>query len=234
MEVPDMTKRVKTCSLDRRPLPRRIADRATSPLAGFVSRQAAHPRGSAGRALARLWVAETAVVNDAALDLLDPAEGEQILEIGFGPGRSLGRMVGRGALVTGVEVSAAMIELAARRNRAAVWEDRLTLLEGDGIVLPLPDATFDGVLSVHTIYFWPEPERTIAELARVLRPGGRVVLAFRGGEHPLPGRLDPAVYRAVTTSQVISWLQGVGFTVEARVPLPGSPTIALVTGRTPV
>ena len=110
-------------------------------------------------------------------------------------------------------------------------QDRITLLEGDGASLPLPDDTFDAVLSVHNIYFWPEPERTIGEIARVLRPGGRVVLAFRGGEHPLPSRLDPSVYRTVTTSQAITWLQEAEFTVEAQVPLPGSPTIALVKGR---
>jgi arsenite methyltransferase len=225
-----MTSRTRTCSIDRRPWPTRVADRATRPLAGILSRQAAHPRGVLGRAMGRLWVTETAAVNDAALDLLDAVPGEQILELGFGPGRSLGVLAEQGVLATGVEVSAAMIEVAARRNAGLVQEDRITLLEGDGTSLPVPDATFDGVLSVHNIYFWPEPDRTIGEIARVLRPDGRVVLAFRGGEHPLPSRLDPSVYRTVTTDQAVTWLQRAGFTVEALVPRPGSPTIAFVRG----
>jgi len=225
-----MTSRSRTCSLDRRPWHKRVADRAGRPLAGILSRQAAHPDGPLSRALGRLWVSETAGVNDAALDLLDAVPGEQVLEIGFGPGRSLGTLAGQGVLVTGVEVSAAMIEMATRHNAALVDDDRITLLQGDGTSLPVPDATFDGVLSVHNIYFWPDPDRTIGEIARVLRPGGRVVLAFRGGEHPLPSRLDPSVYRTVTTEQLVTWLQKAGFTVEALVPRPDAPTIALVRG----
>jgi len=225
-----MTSRTRTCSLDRPPWHKRVADRAGRPLAGILSRQAAHPGGVLGRALGRLWVSETAGVNDAALDLLDAVAGEQVLEIGFGPGRSLGTLAGQGVLLTGVEVSATMIEMATRRNAALVDDDRVTLLQGDGTSLPVPDATFDGVLSVHNIYFWPDPARTIGEIARVLRPGGRVVMAFRGGEHPLPSRLDPSVYRTVTTGQVVTWLREAGFAVEALVPRPESPTIALVRG----
>ena len=225
-----MTSRTRTCSLDRRPWHKRVADRAGRPLAGILSRQAAHPDGQLGRALGRLWVSETAGVNDAALDLLDAVPGEQVLEIGFGPGRSLGTLAGQGVLVTGVEVSAAMIEMATRRNAPLVDDDRITLIQGDGTSLPVPDTTFDGVLSVHNIYFWRDPERTICEIARVLRPGGRIVLAFRGGEHPLPSRLDPSVYRTVTTEQLVTWLQKAGFTVEALVPRPDAPTIALVKG----
>jgi SAM-dependent methyltransferase len=199
-------------------------------LAAILSRQAAQPDGLLGRALGRLWFTETADVNDAALDLLEAVPGEQVLEIGFGPGRSLGVLAERGVLATGVEVSATMIDVATRRNAWLVDDDRITLVEGDGTSLPLPDATFDGVLSVHNIYFWAEPERTIGEIARVLRPGGRVVLAFRGGEHPLPSRLDPSIYRTVTTGRAVTWLQEAGFTVEALVPRPGSPTIAFVRG----
>ena len=67
----------------------------TRPLAGILSRQAAHPHGPFGRALGRLWVTETAAVNDAALDLLGAVAGEQVLELGFGPGRSLGVLAER-------------------------------------------------------------------------------------------------------------------------------------------
>ena len=51
----------------------------------------------------------------------------------------------------------------------------------------------------------------------MLRPGGRLVLAYRAGEHPLPRRLDPSVYRVPTTQQLTSWLDRAGFAgVEVR------------------
>jgi SAM-dependent methyltransferase len=136
-----------------------------------------------------------------------------------------------GALVAGVEVSDAMIRLASHRNAALVRAGTLALHKGDGIGLPQPEDAFDAVVSVHNIYFWPEPQRTLGEISRVLRPGGRVVLAFRAGEHPLPRRLDPAVYRSVTTTQAVTWLEQVGFTdVTRHQPSGVSETLAFLTG----
>jgi ubiquinone/menaquinone biosynthesis C-methylase UbiE len=161
-------------------------------------------------------VKETAKTNDAALELLAPRPGEDILEIGFGPGRTLGLLVEPGARVTGVDVSEEMVRLAGRRNAEPIRNGVLTLHRGDGVTLPLDDNSQDAVLSVHNLYFWPKPEATIAEVARVVRPGGRILMVFRGREHPLPNRLDPAVYADVTTNQCIAWLDSAGLEVQCH------------------
>jgi len=163
-------------------------------------------------------VKETAKTNDAALDLLAPGPGEDILEIGFGPGRTLGLLGERGARVTGVDVSEEMVRLAGRRNSELVRTGVLTLHRGDGVALPLDDNSQDAVLSVHNLYFWPKPEATITEITRVLRPGGRILLVFRGREHPLPKRLNPAVYEDITTDQCMAWLATAGFEVQGHHP----------------
>jgi SAM-dependent methyltransferase len=192
-----------------------------------LSRQARHPHGPVGFLLSRIWIRETATVNDTAVDLLAPTSGERILELGFGPGRTLSRIAATGATVVGVETSPAMLRNATRRNRAQITAGRIRLHHGDGINLPVDTHSVDGALSVHTIYFWPQPQATLAELARILRPGGRLVLAYRTGEHPLPRRLDPNVYHTVpTTSQAVEWLHATGFTdvrVETR---PTAATVA--------
>ena len=72
----------RQCSLDRRPWPRRALTIATQPLTRYLSQQAAHPHGLGGPLIGRLWVKETAKTNDAAIDLLAPGAGEDILEIG--------------------------------------------------------------------------------------------------------------------------------------------------------
>lgn len=92
----------------------------TGPLTHYLSRQAAHPHGLGGRLIGRLWVRETATVNDAAVELLAPAPGESILEIGFGPGRTVGLLADRSASVTGVDVSEEMLRLATRRNATLI------------------------------------------------------------------------------------------------------------------
>lgn len=91
------------------------------------SEQAAHPHDRGGPLIGRLWVKESAKTNDAALDLLAPSPDEDILAIGFGPGRTLGLLAIRGARVTGVEVSEEMIRLVGRRNRGPVGSEALTL-----------------------------------------------------------------------------------------------------------
>lgn len=208
----------RQCSLDRRPWPQRALSLATRPLTRYLSGQAAHPHGLGGPLIGRLWVKETAATNDAALALLAPDAGEDILEIGFGPGRALGLLADAGARVTGVDVSEEMVHLARRRNSELVRTGVLTLHRGDGVTLPSDDNSVDAVLSVHNLYFWPEPETTIAEIARVLRPGGRVLMVFRGREHPLPKRLDPTVYADVTTDQCLAWLASAGLEGQCHQP----------------
>lgn len=222
---------VRQCPIDRRPLPQRAASAATRPLKRYLSEQASHPRGIGGRLIGRLWVTETAAVNDAAIDLLAPTTGEHVLEIGFGPGRSLGMIGAQGATATGIDVSTAMVAHAAHRNAAMLRAGALTLLVGDGVTIPLDDDSVDAALSVHSLYFWSEPQSTLEEIARVLRPGGRVLLVFRGREHPLPGRLDPAVYRSVTTDEALTWLRDAGFTdVERRSPVGVPAQVSFMVG----
>jgi SAM-dependent methyltransferase len=196
----------------RPPWHRRLRTAVTAPLARYLSRQAAHPHGPIGRLIARNWIRETAAVNDIAVELLAVRPGERICEIGFGPGRALARLAAAGAQVIGIDVSADMVTIAGRRNAAAVAAGRVRVVEGDGTALPVDDGTLAGALSVHSVYFWADPAGVLAEIRRALRPGGRLVVALRPGELPLPGRFDPAVYRVPTTDELTRWLRAAGFT----------------------
>jgi SAM-dependent methyltransferase len=111
-------------------------------------------------------------MNALARDALEARRGERVLEIGFGGGALLRALSADGALVSGVDTSAAMV---ARSKRSAVH-----LAPVDA--LPFPAASFDKAVSLNSLYFWPDPEAAMAELARVVRPGGRLVLAFEPPE----------------------------------------------------
>jgi SAM-dependent methyltransferase len=190
----------------------RLTAAALRPIWRALSGQAAAPHGPIGRLLARNWVRETAAVNDTAVNLLAPVAGERVLEIGFGPGRTLARLAAAGADVIGIDTSPAMVAAAARRNATHVAAGRVQVHHGDAAILPVPDHSLDAVISVHSVYFWPDPSATLTAIVRALRPGGRLVLAFRTGDHPIPARFDRTIYRVPTTLEAEQWLTAAGFT----------------------
>lgn len=191
----------RTCGGARRP----------GVLGRVLSAQAAHPRGLLGRALGRLWVVETAAVNDRAIALLAAARGEHIVEIGFGPGRAIHELAARGARITGIDASPTMLAAAQRRNADNVRAGPTRLHLGTADALPLPAATADAVLAVHALYFWPDLDAALDEIHRVLVDRGRLVLAFRAAEHGLPRRFDPAIYHVPTTARIRGALVAAGF-----------------------
>lgn len=107
------------------------------------------------------------------LDAVAEVEPRRVLEVGCGPGWASERIAAElGAEVVAVDQSERMVELArARRVDARV---------GDVQALPFPDASFDCALAAWMLYHVPDLERGLAELARVLRPGGRLVATTNG------------------------------------------------------
>ena len=121
-------------------------------------------------------------MREVALEMLAPAPGELLLEIGFGTGHVLARLaqaVGPTGRVFGIDISENMLaqarELLERENLA----DRVTLACGDAEDLPYPPDSFEGILMCFTLELFDTPDipRVVAQCKRVLRPGGRIVLA---------------------------------------------------------
>jgi phosphatidylethanolamine/phosphatidyl-N-methylethanolamine N-methyltransferase len=101
--------------------------------------------------------------------------GGRILEVGVGTGLAL-PLYAPDTRVTGIDFSAEMLAKA----QAKVDSGRLTQIEElrrmDARTLDFPDASFDQVAAMHILSVVPEPERVMAEIARVLKPGGHVVI----------------------------------------------------------
>lgn len=185
------------------------------------SRQSGLPSGPLGRIFGRAMEGTTADHNDQALALLDLNQPRTVLDIGFGQGRTAAVLVERGHRVLGVDASLTMVKQATARNRAACRDGRATLRHGDGITIPFPDKHADAAITVHTIYFMPNPAATFIDIARVLRPGGTLVVACRTSDTPTPAWMDPDIYRVPTANHVKATLVAAGFvqvehhTVEA-------------------
>ena len=181
------------------------------------SRQSGLPTGLLGRFFGRAMEGATGGSNDRALAMLDLSQPRTVLDVGFGQGRTASVLLRDGHRVIGVDASPTMVKQATARNRAACRDGRATLRHGDGITIPFADQTADAAITVHTIYFMPDPAATLGEIARVLRPGGTLAIACRTSDTPAAAWIDPAVYRIPSVAQVIDILQAAGFTgVEHR------------------
>ena len=121
---------------------------------------------------------------DHAVDALAPASGERILDVATGTGWAARSIAERGAIVTGVDFGAGVIEAAKSLSNGAGIDFRV----GDAEALEFPDAHFDGVISTFGTMFARDAEAVASELARVVKPGGRVSLAnwaFGGSVHEM-------------------------------------------------
>jgi SAM-dependent methyltransferase len=113
-----------------------------------------------------------------ALELAGVGEGDRLLDVASGDGDSALLAAGEfGAEVVGVEYGVEAVRGASEAAAAAGLGARASFLEGDAEELPLGDESFDAVLCECSLCTFPDKRRAVAEMSRVLRPGGRVAVA---------------------------------------------------------
>jgi ubiquinone/menaquinone biosynthesis C-methylase UbiE len=111
-----------------------------------------------------------------ALRLAGVAAGMQVGDVACGPGSLSFAAAQRGARVRALDFSAEMIALVQDRARRE-WISAIEAQVGDGMALPWPDAQLDAAFSMFGLIFFPDRATGLRELCRVLRPGGRAVVA---------------------------------------------------------
>ncbi|MGF1425652.1 methyltransferase domain-containing protein [Kitasatospora sp. LaBMicrA B282] len=153
--------------------------------------------------------------------------GERALDVGSGTGSEtqvLAAAVAPGGTALGLEPHPGLRAVAEQRARDV--DSPAGFLDGDALALPLPDAELDVVRCERVLQHLTEPARAVAEIARVLRPGGRVVLLDTDWPtfvlHPAAPEVRPAL-AAVTQAtaatpdagrRLAGWLAAAGLTVD--------------------
>lgn len=130
--------------------------------------------------------------------LVGAYSGRQLLDVGCGTGDdvlALAELVGPGGRVVGIDRSAGLIEEA--RGRLLGRRLPAEFLTGDVHDLPFPDASFDGVRADRVFMHLPDPARALAEMVRVVRPGGRVVIREPDWDTLAVDAPDPALTRQI-------------------------------------
>jgi len=145
----------------------------------------------------------------ALVSLAGARAGDRVLDVACGPGFLTMAFAGQGARATGFDATDAFLELArAEAGRRGLGNVRFE--HGDATRLPYADASFDVVACRAAFHHFPRPERVLAEMKRVSRPGGRLLVAdLLGSEDPHRAKLhdrleqlcDPTHVRALPESE---------------------------------
>ena len=198
-----------------------------------VARQLGSPSGLAGVYIARRLNRNNRTMVRAAAEAVGVAGGDRAADIGFGGGLGLNELLRRvspGGHVIGIDPSPTVIRRARRVFRRELAQGRLTVVHGSASNLPLPTDSLDVVLTVNTIYFMPDLAPPFAELARVVRPGGRVVVC--AGDATEMAKVPATAYGFVLRpmSEVCAALTAAGFTaIEQREGGEGSEAFHVLT-----
>ena len=157
---------------------------------------------------------------------INPEPGEQILDLGCGRGTDtfeVAKLVGETGMAYGLDLTPAMVELA--RQRAETFGIRnVQFVCGDIESLPYEEGSFDGVISNCVINHARDKRKVYEEIHRVLKTGGRFVIADPVSKEPLPESVkkDPEAWAqcfggAVTEEEYLSGIRSAGFrTVHIR------------------
>ncbi|HEY6583359.1 MAG TPA: class I SAM-dependent methyltransferase [Gaiellaceae bacterium] len=144
---------------------------------------------------------------ESELGALGELAGKDVIELGCGTAYFGAWLAKRGARVTGVDVTPAQLETARRMSEE--FGIPIELVEASAEDVPLPDASFDLAVSEYGASIWCDPERWIAEAARLLRPGGR--LAFLCNSTlailcaPDEGKVDERLHRGHADLGRMEW-----------------------------
>lgn len=136
------------------------------------------PEGAVGRLILHGMNRGHGPLSRWALSHVSLTPDTRSLDVGCGGGATLARLLRMcpQGFAAGLDHSPQSVIVSRRKNRAELGR-RCDVVQGDVGALPFPDGAFDLVTAFETVYFWPDLPEAFGEIRRVLRPGGRLLLA---------------------------------------------------------
>lgn len=157
------------------------------------------------------------------LELVPEGQVGDLLDIGTGTGRMLELFADRARSAVGIDQSREMLAVA-RANLDRAGRRNCLVRQGDMYQLPLPDLSFDLAIIHQVLHYAEEPGEAIQEAARVLRPGGRLILVDFA-PHAQEVLRDEHAHRRLgfREDEIAQWFRAAGFEPQPVVPLAGDP-----------
>jgi ubiquinone/menaquinone biosynthesis C-methylase UbiE len=194
----------------------------------FVARQLSNPSGIGGW-LVRLGMNRgNARVNAFAVDRLDVGPADKVVEVGFGGGPNLRRLMDRGASVVGIDRSPDAVAAATKLFAAECAQGRARFVLGNVEDLPIADGSCTKALTVHTVYFWRSLEKGFGEFYRALRPGGLLAVGFVPQERMETMGMPRDIFTMRTPEEVCGAAATAGFTADPCQSPGGAPWLVVL------
>jgi arsenite methyltransferase len=185
-----------------------------------------HPRGALGRLGGTLMARGNAETERRMVRIARPGATDIVLVLGPGPGIGLLAAGERAALAIGVDPSEAMLAASSRRCAALLASGKVELRNGTATATGLAADSVDVALSVNNVQLWSDLPAGMAELARVLRPGGRLLISVHDRWAPR-GLIEAVTAARFTELQSWRWepdsrMAATAFQLRAtKLPVPG-------------
>lgn len=146
-----------------------------------LAAQLRKPHGENGVQVGKFMNEGNKFINELSYKALSLQEWDNVLEIGPGNGAFVSELIEPFEYVgyTGLDYSGLMIEEAKKVNATLISRGRVRFVEGNISGLDFKNKAFNKIITVNTLYFWPEPQKNLAELNRVLADDGKLIMAIR-------------------------------------------------------
>jgi len=149
----------------------------------YLVRQVKKPDRYVGPIFARIMNASHSALTDWALMHVEIPPGATVVDVGCGGGRTVEKLAQKAGTVYGVDYADGSIAAARAHNEQLISQKRVGIEQASVSHLPFPSNFFDVVTAIETHYYWPDAAKDMREILRVLKPGGRLMIAaesYRG------------------------------------------------------
>lgn len=180
-----------------------------------LAEQLRKPTGDLGKTVGEKMNESNKLMNLETIEQLDIKAYQQLLEIGMGNGFFVQHILTQNpnVIYKGCDFSAAMVAEAKAINQQLIEKGQVTFVQAEAHQLPYNEAQFDAVFTVNTIYFWDDVAAVLAEIKRVLKPQGQLVLAIRPKEVMEYFPFTPYGFKLFTQTDCLHLLEQQGFKI---------------------
>lgn len=191
-----------------------FAERFVKAFVQTFAQQLRYPSGWMGQILLLFLNRENATMNQLVVEHLELKPQQAILEMGFGGGDLFARLLNAKIelQIAGIDPSPTSIAMVKKRFRRPITLGQITLHQSSADAIPFTDNMFDAIATVNTLYFWSDVSDVLKECRRVLKPGGKVAIAYTSKEFLEDHFLTQHGFQSYSDQELETFLVSLGFT----------------------